>query len=206
MQDERPPELPDKSGADRGPDGCAVATTCYRCRATIPQGASHCPRCGRRQTRWCYCGHEIHVTEATCPHCGADWSGALRVRRRGRRNRLETRKLVGYMAAGAVVAIFAAALLNSIVGALAIRSLPAGERVLPPDFASRLGLAVETVGRNLAVVWNHIARLGGGFLGLLAILLTGAVVGALVYLGRVGRIRVPLLRGSKAHRRRRASG
>lgn len=203
MDEERQSERGDESETSDGAEGRAVATNCYRCGATIPPGVNRCPRCGRRQTRWCYCGHEIPVVEASCPHCGADWSKAVRVRRRVHRSRWERGKLIGYMSAGAVIAVLAAALLNSIVGALALRSLPAGERILPPDFSSRLGLAVETIGHSLAAAWNRLAGVGGSLWGILVIVFVGAVGGALVYLARVGRISLSTLRPSKARQGRR---
>lgn len=114
--------------------------------------------------------------------------------------------MLGYIAAGILIAVFAAALLNSIVDALAFRSLPAEQRQLPADFSSRLGLAWQTIGRNFASVWGRIAGLGGSFWSVLAVILAGAMGGALVYLWRVGRIRLPRIRRSKAYKRRRASG
>lgn len=204
MDEKQQSERSDESKASDEAESRAVATNCYRCGATIPVGANRCPGCGRRQTRWCYCGREIPVVEAYCPYCGADWSKAVRVRRRVGRSRLERHKLFGYMSAGAVIAVLATALLNSIVGALAFRSLPAGERILPPDFSSRLGLAVETVGRSLAAARDRLAGAGGSLRKIALIVLAGAVGGAMVYLARVGRIRFSILRRDGARNSRRA--
>jgi len=199
-------EPPDEHSHNGAPGQVAAGARCYHCGAVLAEGASVCPACGRRQTRWCYCGREIPVAEPTCPYCGADWSKAVRVRRRARRVGVDFRRLAGYIAAGILAAIFAAALLNSIVGALALRSLPPEQHDLPDDFSSRFGLAMQTVGRNLAVVWDRIAGLGGSFWSVLAIILVGAVGGACVYLWRVGGVRLPRLSRSKAYKRRRARG
>ncbi|MBC7289365.1 MAG: hypothetical protein H5T86_15255, partial [Armatimonadetes bacterium] len=108
------------SQADGGDPKQAVeragTARCYHCGAELSDGAHRCPRCGRRQVRLCYCGNYVPVTEPRCPHCGADWSLAFRVRRKSRSSRLNWKLLIGYSAAGALAAITAAAVTNSIVG------------------------------------------------------------------------------------------
>lgn len=46
---------------------------CPRCKAQVPQGASHCPKCGAKFTRGVYCPHcraVIPASSPKCPQCG----------------------------------------------------------------------------------------------------------------------------------------
>lgn len=179
--------------------------TCYRCGAQLAEGAERCPQCGRRQTRLCYCGHAIPVTASECPHCHADWSAALRVRRKSRGHNWNPRTLAVYAAAGALVTIALAALTNSVVGGLALRSLPHGHTGLPASFVARLSLALTTVGRGISYMVTRVAYLGGGPWVIVGVAGTGALLGALIYLHRNGslRLRWPLRSKRVARRRRR---
>ncbi|MCD6350968.1 MAG: zinc ribbon domain-containing protein [Armatimonadetes bacterium] len=187
-------------------DGAAYERrTCYRCGAELPEGAQRCPQCGRRQTRLCYCGHSIPVTAPKCPYCGADWSTALRVRRKSRSSSWNWRLLVAYSAGGALLTIALAAITNSVVGGLALRSLPPGRTGLPASFSARLSLAMTTIGRAAGHLYGKLAYLGGGPWVALTVAGTGALVGAVIYLRRAGalRLRWPFSKRRVQRRRRR---
>lgn len=147
------------------------------------------------------------MTASTCPHCGADWSGAFRVRRKTKTREFSWRITSAYAAAGALVAILLAALVNSIVGAIALHSLPPGAEGLPAGFMARLGLALTGIGQALANIVSHTERLGAGALAGLVIVVIGAAGGAMVYMYKAGalRVRVPSVGPNSHKRRRRAS-
>ena len=185
-----------------------LPSKCYACGSSLPEGSTVCPRCGRRQVRLCYCGNYIPVTASTCPYCGADWSRALRVRRKSRSKKLSWKFLIAYASAGALIAIACAALVNSIIGGLAIRSLPPGQTGLPASFTARLALAMETIGRTFSQIGSKISSVGGGPGTILLIFFAGAATGALVYLHQAGQLKIRLPFGSKKkvkRRRRRAA-
>ena len=180
---------------------------CYRCGATLVEGDRNCPQCGRRQTRLCYCGQEIPVTASSCPECGADWSTAFRVRRKSKTRDFSWKQTAAYAAIGALAMMTLAALINSIVGALAYHSLPVGASGLPAGFVARLGLALSTLGNGFTGALWHLEHIGGGPVTALLLVLAGAVVGAVVYLYRAGALRPRLsLPGIGAKKRRRRAG
>jgi len=56
-------------------------TQCYRCGADLrASNPERCPRCGRRQTRTCFCLLKLPRTVSVCPNCHTDWSYIDRVR------------------------------------------------------------------------------------------------------------------------------
>lgn len=177
---------------------------CYRCGAALEPGSQRCPQCGRRQTRYCYCGNAIPVTFAKCPYCGADWSMSMRVRRKSRSRRWDWRMFAAYCGAGALAAVAAAAVVNSLVGALALRSLPPGHTGLPGAFSARLSLALATVGRTVATIWGRVISVGGAPWVGAAIAGSGLLAGALTYAYRTGKLRIRLRVGKRrVHKRRR---
>jgi len=49
-------------------------TYCYRCDAVLDPSKAHtCPKCGRTQTRVCFCGERLRKDVAVCPKCETDW-------------------------------------------------------------------------------------------------------------------------------------
>ncbi len=196
------------SGDDRGKTHVPEIkiSKCYHCGTALPDGATVCPYCGRRQVRICYCGNYIPVTAPKCPYCGADWSVAFRVRRKSRSRKLSWKYLIGYAATGALISIAAAAVINSMVGALALRSLPPGQTGLPGSFSARLALALETIGRGLSFLGRRIASAGGGPGVALLIVSCGATAGALFYLRKIGRLKFRLPFGRKRVKKRRRQG
>lgn len=193
-------------GSQQPDQGTSAPARCYRCGAELPPEAMVCPRCGRRQVRLCYCGNYVPVTSPRCPYCGADWSLAFRVRRKSRSRKLNWKLLGAYTAAGALASIALAALTNSIVGGLAIRSLPPGQGGLPGSFTARLALAMQTVSRAFAYFGHRVARAGGGPGVAIAVVFSGALLGALFYLYRTGHLKLRLPFGRKKVKRRRRQG
>ncbi len=190
-----------------GPSEVSDAGYCYRCGAALLAGDRNCPQCGRRQTRLCYCGQEISVTASACPHCGADWSTAFRVRRKTKTREFNWKFTAAYAAIGALAAMTLAALINSIVGGLAVRSLPEAAAGLPAGFLARLGLALSTVGHAFTSLTWRIEHIGGGPTAALLLVLAGAAIGAGVYLYRAGALRIRwALPGLGARKRRRRAG
>jgi ribosomal protein L40E len=182
-----------------------VATaTCYRCGAALPEGAGRCPQCGRRQTRLCYCGNIIPVTASECPLCHTDWSVAVRVRRRSRSEKCDLRMLAAYAIAGALATVALAAVVNSVIGALALRSLPAGHMGLPSSFGARVSLALTTVGRSISYVLSKLSSVGGGPWVAVIVAGSGALAGAAFYLHRIEALRLRWPLWGKRVRRRRA--
>ena len=198
--------VPDDDLKPADPSAVSDAAHCYRCGAVLEDDSRNCPQCGRRQTRLCYCGQEIGVTASSCPHCGADWSTAFRVRRKTKTFEFSWKLTAAHAAVGALAAIIVAALANSLVGALAVRSLPQGAAGLPAGFLARLGLALATIGHAFTSLAYHIEHLGGGPLAALLLVVAGAAVGAVVYLYRAGalRLRWPFPTANARKRRRRA--
>ena len=177
---------------------------CYRCGAKLPKDSHRCPNCGRRQIRYCYCGNAIPVTAAKCPYCGADWSAAIRVRRKSRSSRWDWRMFAAYCAAGGLATVAAAAAVNSLVGALALRSLPPGQTGLPGAFSARLALALTTIGRTISRIGSKVVSIGGGPWVAPAVVGTGICIGALLYMRRVGKLRLKWpFRKKRVYRRRR---
>jgi hypothetical protein len=127
------------------------------------------------------------------------------VRRKTHSRHVNWKRLAAYAVTGALATLLLAAIANSLVGGLATRSLPVGQRGLPADFPGRLAMAFDTVRRNLGFLMDRMAGVGGGPLALVGLLSLGAGVGAVIYLGRSGtlRLRWPI-RSPKARRRRRA--
>jgi hypothetical protein len=190
----------DEAEAGRGGEAPADET-CYRCRTRLEEGARHCPRCGRPQTRVCFCGNHIPITARACSHCGADWSQAARVRRRSHHARLDRATLGKYALAGGALALVVAALANMFIQHLAAKALASGQ-ALPRGFADKLHLARL----GWPIVWQQLApRLGSlaSALGLaLGALALGALIGVVVYLSKRHVISWPWLR----HRHRRRAG
>ena len=179
---------------------------CYRCGEPIEAGEEHCPHCGRRLYRICFCGWRIPVNAESCPQCQADWSGTMRVRRKSRRHRFSSRRLGTYALVGAAAALVLAALCGWLVVKLAERALPEGKG-MPAGFAEQMGLARQGAGKLVNTVGERLAGLGAG-LGLAALILfVGALVGVLIYLVNEDLIRFPWPRHSRRAqrvRRRRA--
>jgi hypothetical protein len=157
--------------------------TCYWCRVPLDSDGT-CPECGRRQVRVCFCGEEMAPGVDVCPACGADWRGVVKVRRRKRRRSADVLSMARYAAAGVLVALLLAALGNSIVNGLALRS--ATGTSLPEAPGDRLGLAWQTLARTSnAVASAFIERIGGAAL-FVAMGIVGGLVGILLYLRNRG--------------------
>lgn len=175
-----------------------VVNKCYQCDAPLG-GAKVCPQCGRKQYRGCFCGHEIPITTATCPYCGADWSSSHRVHRKSRRHKLNYKKMAQFAGAGVIMTLVAGSLINMIVTGLARYSLP--DQPLPPSFAQRLILAFQTVGQSITHLFGRIVEVGGSLVSVLLLVIIGAGAGVVVYLIRGGFIR--LRRKPSSHKRKR---
>lgn len=158
---------------------------CRWCNA--PVGADgRCPACGRMQTRICYCGQELLPGEDACPNCGAEWQGIVKVRRRKRHRRVSPLDALGYGAVGLLVALGVAALLNGVIGGLALQNETVESTELPQDLGERLGLALDTIGKTLQRMSESFSERIGGSVVLVLLGLVGAVVGVLIYLHREG--------------------
>lgn len=181
-----------------------AAKECYRCGEPIEGGEEHCPHCGRRLYRVCYCGWRIPVDAESCPQCHADWSGTMRVRRKSHRHRFSLRRMGSYALLGAAGALGVAGVVGWIVIQLAERALPAGTAV-PPGFAAQLRLVGQGLADLVATVGERMAGLGAGLGLALLVLLAGAVVGGLLYLIKEDLLRLPRPRraGRAARVRRR---
>jgi len=181
-------------------------STCYRCGATLSEETQHCPQCGRRQTRLCHCGNAIPVTASECPYCHADWSAGLKVRRKSLSCQMSWKLLLVHAVAGSLVTVALAAMANSAVGALALRSLPPGQRGLPGAFSARFELALTTLGRGLSTLLGKLTSIGGSPWIVFTIAGTGAAVGAVCYLYRIGSLRIRWPLGNRRLKRRRRRG
>jgi len=175
-----------------------VADKCYRCAAPL-QGAARCPQCGRKQYRTCFCGHQIPITTAICPYCGADWSSSRRVRRKSHPRKLNYKEMAQFGAVGVVVTLVAGSLVNMIITGLAHRSV-SGQPV-PASFVGRVVLALQTVGHSIAYFFGQIVQMSGSIASVLLLVIIGAGAGAVVYLIRGGFIR--LRRKISTHKRKR---
>jgi hypothetical protein len=157
--------------------------TCYWCRVPLDSDGT-CPECGRRQVRVCFCGEEMSPGVEACPACGADWRGVVKVRRRKRRKTADLLEMLRYAALGVLVAMLTAALANSIISGLALRSAAGTD--LPESPGERLGLAWHTLAKTAAAVGAaFVERIGGAAL-FLAMGIAGGLVGVLVYLRHRG--------------------
>jgi ribosomal protein L40E len=199
---------PDETGAsvrqEKHPIAEAVSE-CYRCGATIGEGQEHCPQCGRPLYRVCYCGWRIPINAHRCPQCDADWSGAMRVRKKAHSHRVNPRRLGSYAVLGALAALALTALGGLLLGKLAERALPEGQP-MPHALGERMALAWEGVEEVLSTIGRRLAALSGGLGLVLLILLMGAAVGALIYLAHEGLLRFTWPRAhrkGKVRRRRR---
>lgn len=191
---------PDEAEAAQGQAKHPIAeatTECYRCGETIEEGQEHCPTCGRPQYRVCYCGWRIPITAHRCPQCGADWSGAMRVRRKAHSHRVHPQRLARHAVLGALAALVFAALVGVVVNNLALRALPEGQP-MPAALGARLALAGQGLGELLSTIGRRLGTVGGELGLVLLILLAGAAVGALFYLTREHLLRI---RWPWAHRK-----
>lgn len=165
--------------ANQGHEQAAPDAECYWCRVPL-DADGRCPECGRRQTRVCFCGEELYPDEDVCPACGSDWRGVVKVRRRKRRRSATVVDMLRYAGAGILVAVLLAALTNSAIGMLALRSAPGTQ--LPDSPGERLGLAWETIAKSVgAMVGAFLERMGGASI-FVGFGLAGALIGVLYYL------------------------
>jgi len=177
---------------------------CYRCGEPIEEGEEHCPRCGRRLYRVCFCGWRIPVDAESCPHCHADWSGTVRVRRKSHSRRFSSRRLGSYALLGAGGALLLALICSWVVIKLAERALPEGQ-AMPDGLADQFALAWHGGAELMGTAGERLSRLGAGLGIVLAILLVGAIIGTLLYLLNedLVRVRWPWQRRKKRVQRRR---
>jgi len=171
------------TNADRPDEG---ELYCFWCNTPLADDG-RCASCGRRQTRVCFCGEELWPDQELCPNCGADWAGVVKVRRRKRRHSVSSLGVLRATALGILIALMATAIINSVVGRLALDS--AEGNALPEAPAERLGLAWKTVADTIAAMCEAFgSRVGGvAFIALLG--LAGGLVGAFLYLRREGMFR-----------------
>jgi hypothetical protein len=88
--------------------------------------------------------------------------------------------MLRYAGAGILVAVLLAALTNSAIGMLALRSAPGTQ--LPDSPGERLGLAWETIAKSVgAMVGAFLERMGGASI-FVGFGLAGALIGVLYYL------------------------
>lgn len=191
-------------GGEQPLDGGPDPSLCAWCESPVASDG-HCPECGRRQTRICSCGRELHAGEDPCPGCGAEWTGLVKVvRRKKRRHAVNPVELLGYTALGVFVALLAAALVNALIGGLALKSAEDAE--LPESLTERMALAwhsaAESVGGLLAATMDRL----GGVTPFVLVGLLGGLLGILHYLrrtGGLGRRRNAANNGPDPRRRRR---
>lgn len=182
-------------------NGTKDTRICYRCGARLPADATRCTNCGRKQTRICYCGNEIPVTALECPYCGADWSNARRARRkRTKSRRIKPRELAKAAGVGALASLLVLFVANILISHLA--GYAANPAAPLAGYPQRLGYAYEgiiklgsSIGQTLVSHQGTLLVAGLG-LGL------GAILGAVLYMMRVGAIRIGT---RKSSRRRRSS-
>lgn len=174
---------------------------CYRCGAHLRQGERRCPECGRAQYRTCYCGAVLRKTAAVCEACGADWSPARRRRTVRKKRPVRGRELVVNALAGALVASVLAAAAGKIVQSLAAAAAANQGIPVPPGLAQQLWLVVVSLAQGVSQAAHDLVARGWQFAGLLVVMLLGAGVGTLLYLGRVGVIRLKRRRRVRKRRR-----
>ena len=169
----------------------------------MEEGADHCPRCGRRVYRICYCGWRIPVYAERCPQCDADWSASMRVRKKAHTHKVNPKRLASYAMGGALGALLLALLLGALINSLAARTLEEGQS-LPSSVTDRLGLAAVGLGQALGTLGQHFAHMSGALAVVLTILVVGAGVGAFLYFSREHLLSLELPRpGQRKHRHRR---
>ncbi len=156
---------------------------CYWCEVPVSSDG-RCPRCGRRQTRVCFCGQELWPGESVCPNCGADWVGMVKVRRKKRHRGRSLKGALQFTALGIAAALGLTALANWVVDHFAEESVHEGP--LPEAPAERLGLAWKTISDAAHAGYAALTgRIGNeAFVFLLGLL--GGILGLLFYLRRNG--------------------
>lgn len=172
-------------GDQKGDFPNADASRCLWCGGEL-EGDGRCADCGRVETRVCACGQELAAADTRCPACGEPWQGIVRVRRRRKHRRLDAAQLSRYVALGVLVALAAAALLNSFIGGLALRNQNASATDLPESLGERAALAWETVADTFSSIGETTQERLGGALVFIFLGALGALVGILVYLRNEG--------------------
>jgi hypothetical protein len=157
---------------------------CYWCQVPLDPGGD-CPECGRRQVRICFCGQELSPDQEVCPNCNTEWRGVVKVRRRRRKRQVGGLEMAGYVALGIFAALALAALLNSSVGGLALKSAEGTE--LPESFGARWALAVQTVQTAVESLSDNAVSRFAGLAIFIVMGLLGGALGAVLYLRREGR-------------------
>ena len=186
---------------DRSESGADSAESCYRCDAEIPPGATRCPNCGRRQTRTCYCGKEIPVTAVECPYCGADWSNARRVRRkRSKSPSIKPTAVAKAAFIGGVISLAVLYVTHVVISVLARYADAPTEG--SAGYPQKLSLAYDGLMQFFARVGQILVSHQGSLLVVGIGLVLGAILGSIIYLGRIGAIK---LSKKKSSRRRRSS-
>ncbi len=168
---------------------------CYNCGTELPDDRRHCPGCGRSLFRTCYCGADIPVTYTTCPNCEANWSQSARVRKKKSKSRtVRPTRMALFALSGAVAAMVIFGVIQALITSVARGSLSPGE-AMPASGGERLLLSAQTLlgalGRMGAFMADHSASL----LGLLLVIVLGAVGGTIYYV-----ITTKADRGKRDHR------
>lgn len=154
---------------------------CYNCGTELPDDRRHCPECGRSQFRTCYCGANIPVTYKTCPNCGANWSQSARVRKIKSKSRtVKPARMALYAVAGAVAAMLLFGILQMLVTSVARGSLAPGEP-MPAGGGARLVLSAQTLLSAFGRIGAFMAAHSSSLLGLLLVIVLGAVGGTVYY-------------------------
>lgn len=171
-------------GGEQSSDGGPDPRLCFWCEAPV-ESDGRCPECGRRQTRICFCGHELRPGEDPCPSCGAGWTGLVKVvRRKKRRHAVNPAELIGYTALGVFVALLLAALVNALIGGLALKGAESAE--LPESPSERLGLAWHAVAEGFGDMTAAAVDRLGGVTPFVLVGILGGLLGILHYLRRTG--------------------
>ena len=154
---------------------------CYNCGTELPDDRRHCPGCGRSLFRTCYCGASIPVTYKTCPNCGANWSQSARARKRRSKSRtVKPARMALYAVSGAVAAILLYGVARAVITSMARGSLAPGE-MMPAGDGARLVLSAQTLLTAFGRVGAFMAGHSTSLLGLLLIIVIGAVGGTVYY-------------------------
>lgn len=180
--------------------GAGATITCGSCGAEVKAGARVCPECAHGLYRTCFCGLELPASERVCPKCGADWSQSMRVsRRRSHSHRPRKAEAVRYALLGAAWTVGGVVLLYLIATLLALAA-PGVEGALPASLFTRLALAGQGIAHLAGSAAAAVSRHSGLILGVLLVVLLGALGGLVTYL--VGLRRGPRRRPSSDGRRR----
>ena len=156
---------------------------CIWCGAKLSEDGE-CKKCGRKQTRVCFCGQELLPGENRCPSCLAEWTGVVKVRRRHRRSSSDRNEMLFFIALGVFIALVLGAMTYSYIGKLAVASAPEGQ--LPDSVSERFDLAINTLNNKFGLMGEAVSGRTSAALLFIVFALLGALVAFFAYVWRHG--------------------